>query len=345
MDLLEAKDAALSYLKTSNTEVLKWFRTEISVETKADQSPVTIADRNAEEILRKKLSQAFPDHGIIGEEFGSDRAEAEWVWTIDPIDGTRSFIHGIPLFATLLALLHNGQPVMGIISLLISILASSLVKARAAAKGFVCKNNLKTVAFEFNLFADDLIFPASETDYGRRDKRLTIEAFQERIYGINAYWDVKGASRAKIEARQQPLVCPEGPQELEKRAGIPCRQFAVGPAENISVGFNMRLDRASLFRNNMWILQPIRLNARILARSDVPLAFDVDGGNIQQEGAVPYYAAPPAKDQGQYGDGGFWHPSFRHAGQLNAAFIGGHVLSSSDPTTEPSWNWAYQPPV
>ena len=117
MDLLEAKDAALSYLKTSNTEVLKWFRTEISVETKADQSPVTIADRNAEEILRKKLSQAFPDHGIIGEEFGSDRAEAEWVWTIDPIDGTRSFIRGLPLFASLLALLHNGEPVLGIISL------------------------------------------------------------------------------------------------------------------------------------------------------------------------------------------------------------------------------------
>lgn len=117
MDLLEAKDAALSYLETSNTEVLKWFRTEISVETKADQSPVTIADRNAEEILRKKLSQAFPDHGIIGEEFGSDRAEAEWVWTIDPIDGTRSFIRGLPLFASLLALLHKGEPVLGIISL------------------------------------------------------------------------------------------------------------------------------------------------------------------------------------------------------------------------------------
>ena len=117
MDLLEAKDAALSYLRASNTEVLKWFRTEINVETKPDQSPVTIADRKVEEILRKKITRAFPDHGIIGEEFGEDGAGSEWVWTIDPIDGTRSFIRGLPMFASLIALLHKGEPVLGIISL------------------------------------------------------------------------------------------------------------------------------------------------------------------------------------------------------------------------------------
>ena len=64
MDLLEAKDAALSYLKTSNREIMKWFRTDITVESKSDQSPVTIADRKAEEVLRKKISSAYPDHGI-----------------------------------------------------------------------------------------------------------------------------------------------------------------------------------------------------------------------------------------------------------------------------------------
>ncbi|KMP11004.1 hypothetical protein UZ36_05855 [Candidatus Nitromaritima sp. SCGC AAA799-C22] len=117
MDLLDAKDAALSYLKTSNKEVMKWFRTEITVETKADDSPVTLADRKAEEMLRKNISKTFPDHGIIGEEFGEVNAKSEWVWTIDPIDGTRSFIRGLPLFASLIALLHKGEPVMGIISL------------------------------------------------------------------------------------------------------------------------------------------------------------------------------------------------------------------------------------
>ncbi len=68
-------------------------------------------------MLRKRIKRDFPDHGIIGEEFGNENETAEWVWTIDPIDGTRSFIQGLPLFASLIALLHKGQPVMGVISL------------------------------------------------------------------------------------------------------------------------------------------------------------------------------------------------------------------------------------
>ncbi|MEE9258276.1 MAG: inositol monophosphatase family protein [Nitrospinaceae bacterium] len=117
MDLIAVKDAALSYLKPARTEVLKWFRTNLKVDRKSDRSPVTIADRKAEEILRKKISRDFPDHGIIGEEFGEDNADAEWVWTIDPIDGTLSFIRGLPLFASLIALLRRGEPVLGIIAL------------------------------------------------------------------------------------------------------------------------------------------------------------------------------------------------------------------------------------
>ena len=117
MDLLDAKNSALSYLKISNKEIMRWYRKDITVETKIDLSPVTIADQKAEEVLREKISKAFPDHGIIGEEFGEKNSKSEWVWTIDPIDGTRSFIRGLPLFATLVALLHKGDPVMGIISL------------------------------------------------------------------------------------------------------------------------------------------------------------------------------------------------------------------------------------
>ncbi len=117
MDLLAAKDTALSYIKPVTREVMKWFRTDIKVHEKSDHSPVTIADRNVEQILRKKIAADFPGFGIIGEEFGNEKPSAEWVWTIDPIDGTRSFIRGIPLFATLLSLLHHGEPVVGIIAL------------------------------------------------------------------------------------------------------------------------------------------------------------------------------------------------------------------------------------
>ena len=117
MNLLEVKDAALSFMKPAKAEVLKWYRGQFSVDLKEDQSPVTIADRNAEEILRKKISKYFPDHGIIGEEFGSVKPDAEWVWTIDPVDGTRSFVQGLPLFASLISLLHKGELVIGIIEL------------------------------------------------------------------------------------------------------------------------------------------------------------------------------------------------------------------------------------
>lgn len=117
MNLLEVKDAALSFMKPAKAEVLKWYRGQFSVDLKADQSPVTIADRKAEEILRKKISRHFPGHGIIGEEFGNHNPDAEWVWTIDPVDGTRSFVRGLPLFASMIALLHNREPVLGIIEL------------------------------------------------------------------------------------------------------------------------------------------------------------------------------------------------------------------------------------
>jgi len=117
MNLIQVKNTALAYLEPAETEILKWFRKDISVQKKTDLSPVTIADKNAEEILRGKIAGGFPGHGIIGEEFGEENADREWVWTIDPIDGTRSFIRGLPLFASLIALLHRGEPVMGIISL------------------------------------------------------------------------------------------------------------------------------------------------------------------------------------------------------------------------------------
>ncbi len=87
----------------------------LAVETKADRSPVTAADRGAEELMRGMINKRFPDHGIIGEEYGNERADADFVWVLDPIDGTKAFITGVPLWGTLIGLLHQGQPVLGCI--------------------------------------------------------------------------------------------------------------------------------------------------------------------------------------------------------------------------------------
>ncbi|MCU0887126.1 MAG: histidinol-phosphatase [Rubritepida sp.] len=91
------------------------FRSALLVEAKGDASPVTEADRAAERALRGFLTDRFPDHGIMGEEYGTERGEAEWLWVLDPIDGTRAFLTGRPLFGTLIGLLHRGVPVLGLV--------------------------------------------------------------------------------------------------------------------------------------------------------------------------------------------------------------------------------------
>ncbi len=95
--------------------VRPFFRRGITAEDKADGSQVTLADRAVEEALRALLAEAVPDHGVIGEELGTSGAGAELVWILDPIDGTRAFVTGKPLFTTLIALAHRGRPVLGVI--------------------------------------------------------------------------------------------------------------------------------------------------------------------------------------------------------------------------------------
>jgi histidinol phosphatase-like enzyme (inositol monophosphatase family) len=92
-----------------------FFRAVLSAELKSDQSPVTIADRSAEQAMRAVLTERFPGQGVLGEEFGHDRPGARLCWVLDPIDGTRAFLTGRPLFGTLIGLLEEGKPILGVI--------------------------------------------------------------------------------------------------------------------------------------------------------------------------------------------------------------------------------------
>ena len=98
------------------TVTLPYFRNEVSVENKQDASPVTIADKKCEERLRNLITDEYPQHAIYGEEFGGS-LDAEFAWVLDPIDGTRSFISGSRQYCTLIALLHNGAPLIGVIDM------------------------------------------------------------------------------------------------------------------------------------------------------------------------------------------------------------------------------------
>jgi inositol-phosphate phosphatase / L-galactose 1-phosphate phosphatase / histidinol-phosphatase len=106
---------AIDLADAAGEAIRPYFRRPIAVDDKPDLSPVTAADRAAERAMRDRIAARFPDHGIIGEEFGPEREEAEFVWVLDPIDGTKSFISGVPLFGTLIALAHHGRPILGII--------------------------------------------------------------------------------------------------------------------------------------------------------------------------------------------------------------------------------------
>lgn len=92
-----------------------YFRAEFGLEIKADATPVTLADRAAEAAIRAILEVERPDEGIIGEEYGETRGTASRVWVLDPIDGTRSFVGGRPIFGTLISLIEDGLPVLGLI--------------------------------------------------------------------------------------------------------------------------------------------------------------------------------------------------------------------------------------
>jgi len=100
----------------SGETILPFFRTLLTVENKkaGGFDPVTAADRAAENAMRALIRKSFPGHGIIGEEYGDERADAEYVWALDPIDGTKSFINGMPTWGTLIGLLRFGEPVFGL---------------------------------------------------------------------------------------------------------------------------------------------------------------------------------------------------------------------------------------
>lgn len=109
-------DAALRFARAAGDLTLRYFRgSAFEVETKRDGSEVTTADRECEQRLRALISEAFPGDGVLGEEFGETPSSSGWRWVLDPIDGTASFVHGVPLFGTLVACEFGGLTRAGVI--------------------------------------------------------------------------------------------------------------------------------------------------------------------------------------------------------------------------------------
>jgi len=137
-DLDTIHKAAIEIARLGGEHTLKYFGKGIEVERKSDDSPVTAADREAEELMRQEIGRRFPTHGILGEEHGSVNEESPVQWILDPIDGTKSFIHGVPLYTTLLGVVVEDQPSIGVIY------APALDELCDAAKGKGARLNGET---------------------------------------------------------------------------------------------------------------------------------------------------------------------------------------------------------
>lgn len=106
--------AAIEASREAEKVIRHYYQSGLAVQTKADQSPVTQADIESEQAIRDVLAKSFPGHGFYGEELGRSSVDAEYVWLIDPIDGTKSFVRGYPMFSTQIALMHHGELVLGV---------------------------------------------------------------------------------------------------------------------------------------------------------------------------------------------------------------------------------------
>ena len=135
-DLLEA---ALEISEAAAEIPRRYFRADVAVEDKPDATPVTIADRETEQFIRRAIQARFPDHGILGEEFGGERSDSGILWVIDPIDGTRSFICGQPLFGMLIGVARDGAPEAGLIRM------PALGECFAGARGVAATMNGKPI--------------------------------------------------------------------------------------------------------------------------------------------------------------------------------------------------------
>lgn len=152
---------------------LSYFGTGIVPELKSDQSPVTVADREAERRLRAMIEARFPDHAILGEEYGETRHGAQYRWILDPIDGTKTFVQGVPLYGVLIGLEREGVPVLGVCNL------PAMNEMVAAAQGLGCTLNGRRVTTSTVSDLGDAVMLATDVasfgEHGRDDVYYELE--------------------------------------------------------------------------------------------------------------------------------------------------------------------------
>ncbi len=180
---------ALSLADMARIKALPYFRQKLSIDSKQDRSPVTRADQETESAIRQMIAQSYPDHGIFGEEMGQQKITEDYVWVIDPIDGTRAFILGIPLFGCLIALLYQGRPVLGIIDM--PALNERWIGIEGQASYWLCAAQSNTVSASDCQYLADARVAATSPDMFNSQQRqrfdhISLQA-RDRRFGCDCY--------------------------------------------------------------------------------------------------------------------------------------------------------------
>lgn len=177
-------------------KTLGWFNTGVPVEIKSDHTPVTCADRECEEVIRKHIARYFPTHAVLGEEGGATAGDAKHRWIIDPIDGTKTFIHGVPFYGVLIGVEVAGEPAVG------AVYMPALDEMISAAKGQGCKwNGRPAHVSKAATLADAVLLTTSTTSAMARSgayTRLTNQTKMQRTWGDCYGYILVATGRAEI---------------------------------------------------------------------------------------------------------------------------------------------------
>lgn len=234
--------------------------------------------------------------------------------------------------------------VLAVLATILSLLLPALSRSMGMARQFKCQVSLRSIGFDFGVFADDTLHGDRGADE-RLSPRFKLETFQESQYGLDEFWrwgEMNNTYTFPDADQNDPMRCAEIDGFVTLRRGVPCRNNAITPTENVSYTFNGRLDRAPRGSSNRWM--QVTLTPMSASEPMVPLAWDVDGRLAAKRGVSPVFSAPGLDaTTGPFANDALWFPSFRHNGATNVLLTDQSVKSSTDPLGESSWRWDYLP--
>jgi histidinol-phosphatase len=221
MELLrDLLDLATECAYLGGKRTLAYFNTGVAVETKADLTPVTRADREAEQLIRERIASIYPAHSILGEEEGESDSSSDYRWIVDPIDGTKTFIRGVPLYGTMIGVEYQGRAIAG------ACYIPALDEMIAAADGLGCWHNSRRASVSSTVDLSEATLLCSDAEFNRR-RSGAFNALSSKVKITRTWGDVYGyllvaTGRADImiDAELNPWDCAPLVPILKEAGGI-----------------------------------------------------------------------------------------------------------------------------